>query len=283
MVMDNQGRSHKPQGLPQGVAGTYDSKQGIGSDADLTDEWAAPLNSNTPTEQFFTQPKDDFQERRRKVSELLGLVMSKDLPAWKNSNALYMQIRNQYNDNIEREPVPEAYRDKFTPFDYHTRPLRVTATGNGTAYVEYMDLNKPYKVHREQLDSYPAGMEPGMQLLYDGRVWRVGKLPSGIMQEVQRLRDQQEAVENKARAVAQAEAELKKALAARPQPAAPVHTQQPQPAYTSGSMERARLQQARQELERERLRMKRAQQRIRTWVSVWQLFKKIRGLFRFGR
>lgn len=35
MVMDKHGRSHKPSGLPQGVAGTYDTMNGVGIDDDL--------------------------------------------------------------------------------------------------------------------------------------------------------------------------------------------------------------------------------------------------------
>lgn len=35
MVMDKNGRSHKPQGLPQRVAGTYDVMVGVGVDSDL--------------------------------------------------------------------------------------------------------------------------------------------------------------------------------------------------------------------------------------------------------
>lgn len=37
MAVDKHGRSHKPSGLPQHVAGTYDTMTGVGSDSDLID------------------------------------------------------------------------------------------------------------------------------------------------------------------------------------------------------------------------------------------------------
>lgn len=50
MVMDKNGRSHKPQGLPQRVAGTYDVMAGVGTDSDLA------MPTPNPTEHFTTLP-----------------------------------------------------------------------------------------------------------------------------------------------------------------------------------------------------------------------------------
>lgn len=260
MTVDRHGMSHKPAGLPQRVAGTYDGRASVNTDGDL-DEWAAPYDPNDGIDDYFAlppKPKDDYQKRLEKINQLAGMVISNKLPKWEHGEALYQQIRDQFNGRTSLPEVPEQYRDRFTPFDYNERPLRVTATWSGTVYAEYMDLTKPYKIHREQLDTWPAGMEPGMQLLYDGRVWRIGKLPDGVLEEVHALRANQERVEHKEQELNQRLAQLDK-----------------QPATPQVESSRHQVMEQMRELELERIRMRRRQQRLQTWVALFQIFARL--------
>lgn len=47
MVMDMNGRSHRPAGLPQGTAGTYEPIGGAGGDDDLNLENARMVRAET--------------------------------------------------------------------------------------------------------------------------------------------------------------------------------------------------------------------------------------------
>lgn len=86
MVMDKHGRSHKPQGLPQGVAGTYDSQQGVGIDDDLT---AIP-----------TLKSGNSGERKRVYRHL-----DETMPGWHMMESLLKATERGKKDDYRDEPL----------------------------------------------------------------------------------------------------------------------------------------------------------------------------------
>lgn len=133
MVMDGNGRSHRPKGLPQGLAGTYDASRTMGDDTDLTGgESLPPRLRLTPDWR-----RADTEPGMR--SDCVYGYSASDTAAWTRGDE-----RLEYEHSV-------GYDKDLGDFD----TIRLTMhTGDGlTVILDEMDGNAYDQPDREPLDA----------------------------------------------------------------------------------------------------------------------------------
>lgn len=159
MSIDRNGRAHKPKGLPQHEAGTYDTNPTTMGDSDLQadgDPWATDPHTPVDPDMFDTTPPSPAHAQARRPRHATDIP--EDAPAW-DGPAITIRMIAEY------API------HIDPDDIQPDTIRID---HDHATLVILDRSDNLKHHRITMPT-PAGLRPGDRLAWDGQHWRILK------------------------------------------------------------------------------------------------------------